>query len=211
MGETKCENHEEIQWGRLWTWFYRSVIALIIIFGVISLITRLVLNPKNPRFTIQDATLYNFSVSSSPDLFTSVFQVTINSHNPNGKLGLYYKNLNAFATYRDQIVSEFTTIPPTYQGNNDWNIWSPFIKGINIPISPYNVYALNQDQANGVIPITIKIIGNLKWKALSRKWGDYDLHVTCRVLIPVGSQIQDSFAVGKSIKYLLSVNCKVNF
>lgn len=190
-----------------------SILGVFFIVGLICFITWRVLITKDPRFMIQDATFYNFSVSSSPDLFTSVFQVTINSHNPNDKVGIYYKNLKASAHYRDQIISLATSIPPTYQGHHDSNIWSPFIEGISTPISSYNVYALNQDQARGAIPITIKIDGDLRWKALSRKLSKYDLHVTCPAIIPYGSEIRDSLAAGTrtSIKYPLSVNCRVNF
>ncbi|KAL8154784.1 hypothetical protein AgCh_000224 [Apium graveolens] len=213
MAAEECAvHHQKEKKEKRYQTIYCFIIGIFFTAGLIVLITWLVLNPKNPRFMIQDATFYNFSVTSSPDLFTCVFQVTIISHNPNDRLGIYYENLKASAHYRDQIISLPTSIPPTYQGHHDSNIWSPFIEGISTPISPYNVYALNQDQASGAIPMTIKINGDLMWKALSRKFSNKGLHVTCRALIPYGSEIRDSLAAGTrtSIKYPLSVNCRVD-
>ncbi|KAF5772905.1 putative Late embryogenesis abundant protein [Helianthus annuus] len=190
----------------------KILIGLAIFIGIallVFLITWAILQPKKPKFILQDATIYNFNVSA-PILLSSNFQVTINARNPNSKIGIYYDKLNVFATYHSQQITYFTVIQPVYQGHKDLNIWSPFVYGTNVPVAPYNGAALSQDQSNGAIALVIKINGRVRWKVGSFISGRYHLHVTCPAYIPFGNKNSGIAGVVTGVKYQLAQKCSVS-
>ncbi|XP_076952905.1 NDR1/HIN1-like protein 1 [Bidens hawaiensis] len=176
---------------------------------LIFLITWAILQPKKPRFVLQDATIYGFNVSA-PVLLSSNFQVTVSARNPNSKIGIYYDKLDVFATYHSQQITYFTIIQPTYQGHKDTNIWSPFVYGTNVPVAPYNGVALSQDQSNGAISLVIKINGRVRWKVGSFISRRYHLHVTCPAYIPFGNKNSGIAGVVTGVKYQLAQKCSVS-
>ncbi|KAI3523152.1 hypothetical protein L1887_01209 [Cichorium endivia] len=181
-----------------------AVIVLLIFF-----ITWAILQPKKPRFVLQDATIYGFNVSA-PILLSSNFQVTVAARNPNSKIGIYYDKLDVYATYHSQQITYFTVIQPVYQGHKDTNIWSPFVYGTNVPVAPYNGAALSQDQSNGAIGLVIKMNGRVRWKVGSFISGRYHLHVTCPAYIPFGNKNSGIAGVVTGVKYQLSQKCSVS-
>ncbi|KAK1410992.1 hypothetical protein QVD17_37535 [Tagetes erecta] len=194
----------------------RKLLSIFLIISFLVLLTFLItwaiLQPKKPRFTLQDATIYAFNVSA-PILLSSNFQVTIASHNPNSRIGVYYDKLNAFASYKNQQITYFTGIQPVYQGHHDTNVWSPFVFGNNVPVAPYNGAALTQDQSNGAISLLIKINGRVRWRVGRFISGRYHIHVNCPAYIPFGNKQNSAIpgiVVGTGIKYQLSQRCSVN-
>ncbi|WOG98259.1 hypothetical protein DCAR_0417600 [Daucus carota subsp. sativus] len=209
MSTKQCSHHKDRR-----KRIIRRVCSVLLVILFICLLTFLiiwaVLQPKKPRFTLQDATIYAFNVTAVPNLLTSNFQVTVTSRNPNSKIGIYYDKLDIFATYRSQQITYFTTILPAYQGHKDTNVWSPFIYGTNVPVAPYNGVALSQDQASGDILLMIKMNGRVRWKVGSFTSGRYHIHVTCPAYIPFGNNRNSGIAVGSAVKYQLSTKCKVS-
>ncbi|KAL3825697.1 hypothetical protein ACJIZ3_021726 [Penstemon smallii] len=183
------------------------ILAFIILFVI--LLVWAILQPRKPRFVLQDATIFNLNVSA-PNVISTTVQVTVISHNPNSRIGIYYDKLNVYATYHSQQITYYTIIPPVYQGHKDNNVWSPFIYGINIPVAPYNGIALGQDQSNGAVTMNIKMDGRVKWKVGTLITGRYHLHVTCPAYIPLGNSKSTGIVVGSGIKYTLSQNCRVS-
>ncbi|CAH1429027.1 unnamed protein product [Lactuca virosa] len=184
-----------------------GILAIIVL--LIFFITWAILQPKKPRFVLQDATIYGFNVSA-PILLSSNFQVTVSSRNPNSKIGVYYDKLEVFATYHSQQITYFTVIQPVYQGHKDTNIWSPFVYGTNVPVAPYNGAALSQDQSNGAIGLVIKINGRVRWKVGSFISGRYHIHVTCPAYIPFGNRNSGIAGVVTGVKYQLARKCSVS-
>lgn len=112
-GDTKgCPRHEDSSW--LKKALIAALVAVLVII-VTVLIIWLALRPHKPRFVLQDATVYDFNVSSYPSLLTSTFQVTVVCRNPNARIAIYYDKLAAYASYRDQQITLRTRIPPSYQ------------------------------------------------------------------------------------------------
>ncbi|KAK4414780.1 NDR1/HIN1-like protein 1 [Sesamum alatum] len=208
MAEKVCSHHKSKKKKIL-----RRCCAGLLIFSFIILFVILivwaVLQPKKPRFTLQDATIFTLNVSA-PNVISTTVQVTINSRNPNSRIGVYYDKLHAYATYHNQQITYYTAIPPVYQGHKDVNIWSPFIYGNNVPVAPYNGLALSQDQSNGAIRLTVKLDGRVKWKVGSFISGRYHLHVSCPAYIPLGNSKNTGIVVGNAVKYQLSQSCSVS-
>ncbi|CAH2049131.1 unnamed protein product [Thlaspi arvense] len=204
----KCCHHEN-----KWRKRLKRICAGLVIFNFILLVTILliwaILQPKKPRFILQDVTVSAFNVTS-PNLLTSTFQVTIYSRNPNDNIGIYYDKIDVYATYQSQQITYFTQIPPTYQGHKDANVWSPFLSGDNVPVAPYNGIALSQDQADGTVILFIKLNARVRWKVgTTLTTGKYGLHVKCPAYITFGNQ-NTGIVVGNAVKYQLSSSCSVS-
>ncbi|KAG6437191.1 hypothetical protein SASPL_102102 [Salvia splendens] len=204
----KCSHHKSKRWKAL-----RKFCACLLVFNFIILLLILIiwsiLQPKKPRFLLQDATIFALNVSAA-NVISTTLQITVLSRNPNSQIGVYYDKLDAFATYHSQQITYYTAIPPVYQGHKDLNIWSPFIYGNDVPVAPFNGLALAQDQSNGAIKLTVKLDGRVKWKVGSFVSGRYHLHVSCPAYIPLGNTKSNGIIVGAGVKYQLSQSCTVS-
>ncbi|XP_047318886.1 NDR1/HIN1-like protein 1 [Impatiens glandulifera] len=209
MSDEECIHHKSKQNKKI----RQYIIAILIItftILLIFLITWAILQPKKPHFLLQDATLFNFNISS-PNLVSSNFQITLTSHNPNERIGLYYDNLNAYAVYQNQQITFFTAVPPVYQGHKGTNVWSPFLYGVDVPIAPYNGVTLRQDQTEGVTKLLIKIDGRVRWKVGAFTTGRYHIRIRCQAIINFGNRVSDGvFVSSGAVKYQLYKSCGVS-
>ncbi|EHA8591019.1 NDR1/HIN1-like protein 1 [Cocos nucifera] len=155
------------------------ILAFIILNVFIILIIWLALRPTKPNFYLQDASVYAFNVSSPDNLLSTTMQVTISTRNPNAHVGIYYDSVDVFAYYKYQQITPATDVPPFYQGQNDVDIWSPYLYGVSVPLAPYLAEAIAQDQSSGFLLVHVKIEGQIRWKMGSWVSGDYHLFVTC--------------------------------
>ncbi|KAJ7971659.1 Late embryogenesis abundant protein [Quillaja saponaria] len=207
MSVKECTQHKDKR-----RKIFRRIFAGILVFLFIVLLTIFiiwaVLRPSKPSFILQDATVFTFN-TSSPNLLTSNFQITISSRNPNDKVGIYYDRLDAYAIYHNQQISLRVAIPPTYQGHKEVNVWSPYVFGTNVPVAPYNYDSLSQDQANGAVLVIIKIDGRVRWKVGAFVSGRYHIHVRCPAYITFGSR-NTGINVGNAVKYQLVQRCSVS-
>ncbi|KAI4364172.1 hypothetical protein MLD38_020300 [Melastoma candidum] len=193
----------------------RRLCVGLLVFNFFLLLTVLlawaVIQPRKPRFVLQDITVYAFN-TSVPNFLTSNFEVTILSRNPNSKLGIYYDRLDVYITYNNQEVTLRTIIPPSYQGHKDVVVWSPFVYGTMVPIAPYNSLALGQDQAVGGVQIAVKINGRVRWKVGTFITGRYHLYVKCPALLSLGDRPlpPNGIVVGENaVKYQVAESCSV--
>ncbi|CAO2823988.1 unnamed protein product [Amaranthus hypochondriacus] len=186
-----------------------GILALVVVIGLIILIIWAVLRPSKPIFTLQDATLYSFNLTS-PVQLTSIFQTTIVARNPNNKIGIYYDNLHVYANYHDQPISLSTLIPPTYQDSNEITIWSPFVQGENVPIASFIGTQIDGEIQSGSVYIVIKIDGRVRWKVGSMIVRSYHIHVNCPAYIPLGNPSIGIKVGNNAVKYQLTQRCNMN-
>ncbi|KAF6133960.1 hypothetical protein GIB67_040724 [Kingdonia uniflora] len=183
--------------------FFLCFIVLIVV-----LVIFLVLRPSKPHFTLQDTTIYQFNLSS-PNFLSSNLQVTVASRNPNDRIGIYYDRLDVYASYRNQQITLPTSLPPTYQGHKDVNVWSPYVAGTAIPIAPFLAVALSQDTQVGMILVNIKVDGRVRWKVGTWISGRYHLNVNCPAYLTFGSKFS-GVNVGPAVKYQLDRQCSTD-
>ncbi|EPS59594.1 hypothetical protein M569_15210, partial [Genlisea aurea] len=165
---------------------FSGILIFLFLVLLAVLIIWAVLQPKRPRFTLQDATIFVLNITA-PNVISVTLQVTVVTHNPNSKIGVYYDKSSVFATYRNQQITLDTVIPPIYQGADDYNVWSPFLYANNVPIAPFNGVALSQDRSAGTVPMTINLDSRVRWRVGLFVSGRYRLQVSCPTSIPVGN------------------------
>lgn len=218
MSEKECAHHEAKRKRLL---LIRRILigtlSFIIVILLIILITWLILRPQTPEFILQDATVFNFNLSTNPpNILSSVFQVTVESNNPNNRIGIYYDRLNIYAVYEDQQITYPFDIQPTYQDTDGVNIWSPFIYGNEIPIAPYIGTQLKMDKdSGGGVMLVVKMDGKVRWKVGLFVSGGYGLHVQCMAYLPFGQKnlgvtVENNGIKYNGFKYQLTQDCSVS-
>ncbi|CAI0544058.1 unnamed protein product [Linum tenue] len=163
-------------------------LAVVTILSLAILATWLVLLPQKPTFALQDATLYAFKLTNSNLFLTTTFQVTLSSRNPNRRVGVDYTRLGVYATYRNQQITNSTVLPQSYLGTKDMTVWSPFLSGVDVAISPNWVEGVRLDVEAGDVIVDVKVYGRLRWKVGSWLSGTYHLAVNCPVYLKMAGR-----------------------
>ncbi|XP_054814458.1 NDR1/HIN1-like protein 1 [Prosopis cineraria] len=182
----------------------RILIGILALTGLILFIIILILiilRPTKPRFTLQDAALYALNSNESPfPTLNLTMQATFSAQNPNDRIGVFYRSLEVYVTYRDQQVSLTVLLPPAYQDHHDITFWSPYLYGISVTVPPYAVDALQQDKNAGAVMLKVVVEGRVKWKVGSWVSGTYHLHVNCPAYIRLaGSRINGIQSCGVDV------------
>nr|CAD1838653.1 unnamed protein product [Ananas comosus var. bracteatus] len=105
--------------------------------------------------------------------------------NPNDRVGIYYDKLDVYAEYKNQQITVPTELPTGYQGHDDVSVWSPYLAATNVPLAPYLVVALAEDQTAGYLLIDVKVDGRLRWKVGTWISTNYHISVSCPAFLTV--------------------------
>lgn len=183
-------------------------ILFVVAVLVVILFVYVVVHPSKPKFSLHDATVLAFNLTS-PNLLSSYLQVTLSSRNPNNRVGIYYEGLDVYASYNNQQITLAASIAPLYQGHKDVDAWSPYLRGDSIPIAPFLVDALAQDEADGFFFLWVKVEGRLRWKVGDWKSGRYHVFVNCPAYLSFDRSNDSSFPT-EMIRFRQSSTCTVD-
>lgn len=187
-----------------------GVAAFVVLVLFIIFLVWVILRPTKPAFILRDATVFAFNVSASPPFaLSTTMQITISAKNRMDRVGIYYLKLDVYAAYRSQQVTLPTMLPATYQGHKDYTVWSPFLYGTSVPISPGLMVALQQDLNVGAVLLNIKIDGRVKWKVGTWFSGKYHLNANCPAYIKFGDANAGN-PFGPEMKFVLAQACSVD-
>ncbi|KAE8734822.1 protein YLS9-like isoform X1 [Hibiscus syriacus] len=185
-----------------------AIVGFLVVFGIVVFLVWAILHPDKPRFILQDVTIYALNLTA-PNLLTSNMQITLSSHNPNDKIGIYYQKLDVFASYHNQQITLPTLLPRTYQGHRDVTVWSPFLYGNAVPVAPFLEEGLSQDLNTGMVMLNIKVYGQLKWRVGTWISGRYQINANCPADISFSDRTK-GIQVGSAMKYQLVQTCTVD-
>ncbi|GAB2300281.1 hypothetical protein Dimus_034316 [Dionaea muscipula] len=120
--------------------------------------------PFRPQFSLKEASIYQLNFSAPYLLLNSSIQVTLESKSPNQKVGIYYDQLQAYASYKGQQITLDTHIPAFYQAHQASNLISASLQGNSIPVASSIGYQVGRDQVAGNLVLALKVDGQLRWK-----------------------------------------------
>lgn len=143
------------------------------------------LHPSRPEFSLTSANINQLNVSTSHLLYSSI-QLTLLSKNPNKKIGIYYDEMQVFASYKGQQITVYSSLPPFYQGHEDTNLLSASLTGSGLPVAPSVIYLVQRDQSAGKLVLVLKAIGRLRWMVGTWVSGKYRYNVNCIATMPFG-------------------------
>ncbi|GMH08824.1 hypothetical protein Nepgr_010664 [Nepenthes gracilis] len=163
-----------------------TISTFLLSFISLVLLVWLVLHPSKPRFSLREVDVYQLNLSA-PHLLTSSIDITIESKNPNQRVGIYYDQLQAYASYRGQQITAHAQLPAFYQGIQDRNLLSASLKGDGIPVAPSFGYEVGRDQVAGKLVVALRLDGQLRWKVGTWVSGRYRINVNCVAVLPLGA------------------------
>ncbi|KAH6813591.1 Late embryogenesis abundant hydroxyproline-rich glycoprotein family [Perilla frutescens var. frutescens] len=158
-----------------------------VLLSLVSLIflVWLILHPTKPQFSLKEADINQLNLSG-PSLLNSSIQITLQSDNPNKKVGIYYDEFLLYASYKGQKITPETAISPFYQGHEETNLLSASLIGFQQPVAPSFAYEVQRDQGTGRMALSFKVMGKLRWKVGTWVSGRYRFIVNCITIMPLG-------------------------
>ncbi|XP_019179851.1 PREDICTED: NDR1/HIN1-like protein 12 [Ipomoea nil] len=176
--------------------FFTIFTLLLSILSIITLVW-LTLHPSKPHFSLTQADIYQLNLSS-PRLLNSSIQLTLLSKNPNTKVGIYYDEIQVYASYKGQQITLYTSLPPFYQGHEESNLLSAYlVAGNGLPVAPSFSYEVQRDQSAGRLVLMLKVNGNLRWKVGTWVSGKYRFNVNCVAMMPFGVSMPSGPLISK--------------
>ncbi|XP_020080735.1 NDR1/HIN1-like protein 12 [Ananas comosus] len=163
-------------------WF---VVSLAVLFGFIILIIYLILHPSKPHYELDGTTVSNLTLSPDHYFLSVTVQITLTTSNPNDRVGIYYDKLDVYAVYKEQQITAPVLLPVSYMGHEDVAVWSPYLIGTDVPLTPGLAAALADDEAAGILLINVKVDGTLRWKVGSWVSAHYYIFVNCPAFLTV--------------------------
>ncbi|KAF8379821.1 hypothetical protein HHK36_029270 [Tetracentron sinense] len=171
--------------------FIGSVLSLVLLIWFL-------LHPSKPEFYLREADIYQLSLSGSR-LLNSSIQITLLSKNPNQKVGVYYDQLQVYASYKGQQITVDATLPPFYQGHQDSNLLTASLIGIGIPVAASFDYEVGRDQTAGRLMLSLEAKGQLRWKVGTWVSGQYRFNVDCVAIMAFGPSVVTGKVYGSSV------------
>ncbi|XP_042480574.1 NDR1/HIN1-like protein 26 [Macadamia integrifolia] len=159
--------------------------TFLLSFFSLAILVWVILHPSKPEFYLKEADIYQLNLSA-PHLLNSSIQLTLISKNPNKKVGVYYDQLQIYASYKGQQITLYTSLPPFYQGHEDSNLLSASLVGTGLPVAPSFGYEVGRDQTAGRLILSLKVNGQLRWKVGSWVSGRYRFNVNCVTIMNFG-------------------------
>lgn len=210
-GDGKSEKHEKHDHGHVSFFpkgkhFRRWMGCLIVVTVIVLLVVLFVyiaLQPQKPRFYVQDATVSQLNLTYG--LLTSSILFSIESYNPNNKIGIYYDSLSVYASFEDEQITPPCTLTPFYQGANDKNILPPVLSGKSVALAPFVASQLSSQLQNGLVTWSLTTYGRIRWKVGTWTSGHYHLNVNCVVFMGMNNN-----GAGGQVSMQSGTNCHVN-
>ncbi|CAN1855579.1 NDR1/HIN1-like protein 1 [Linum perenne] len=160
------------------------IIIFLLFLGIILLVLWLVYRPHKPRFTVAAAAVYSLNATAPPFL-VAAFQFTLVTRNPNRHVSVTYDCLTTYVLYRNQAITEPVALPPIYQPTRTTVGFSPEIGGQGqcVPVSGDIVNEIATDVMYGVVPVTVVVVGKIRWKVGVLRTERYGVCVRCDVWV----------------------------
>jgi hypothetical protein len=182
--------------------FLLALLAFLLIVLFVILVIFLALHPHKPRFYLQNATVRELNVNYG--LLTSSLQFTVVSHNPNDRIGVLYDSLSAYASYLGQQITAECPLPPFYQDDNNINVLAPILSGNSVPLATVVCENLNNERQNGLLSVSLRMDGRIRWKVGTWTSGHYHLNVVCEAIMEMSNS-----SIGGQVSLQPGTRCHV--
>jgi hypothetical protein len=131
--------------------FCECLTLLITIFLLLLAIFLLVsYKPKKPIFSIQLMEIQNLTLSEQ--FINSSIQITTLSTNPNQRVGIYFHQLNVYATYNNTKITGESIVQPFNQRQLEEILLYTSLSGNGV-LEPSISYQLGQDIISGILSL----------------------------------------------------------
>ncbi|KAF5182643.1 NDR1/HIN1-like protein [Thalictrum thalictroides] len=153
-----------------------TLIAIIVLLGLIVLITWLVIRPKKLVYTIESGKASGFELHKNH--LNASFHFCLKAYNPNRRVALYYDSIQAFVFYDDQRIA-FQTLEPFFQPRHNATRLEFKTMGQSVALPNSVAKDLRLEKASGDIELEIRLKARIRFKVGVWKSSHYNLKVFC--------------------------------
>ncbi|CAL5194310.1 unnamed protein product [Lathyrus oleraceus] len=193
----------------LFTFLWKLLVALIVLFGLIILIFYLIVQPLSFKFYVTKAQLTQFDYTNNTLHYNMVLNFT--AHNPNKKLSIYYDKVEAQAFLEGSrfanvdMITHMNSFRQYKKGSNPMSGVFAGQKLLMLDIG--QVSEFNKDKNIGVYNIYVKLYFTVRFRlgdSISRK---YKPKVKCDLTVPLSNENGTGFTFIR----LIPTKCNVEF
>ncbi|MQI32272.1 hypothetical protein EI016_24145, partial [Escherichia coli] len=159
----------------LFGFFWKLLIALVVLAGLAILIFYLIVQPRPFKFYVTKAELSQFDYTNNTLHYNMVLNFT--ARNPNKKLSIYYDKVEALAFYEDSrfatsnVITHFNSFR---QYKKSTNPMSGVFSGQQLLLLDNDqVSKFNEDKRVGVYDIYVKLYFRIRFRLGDVISGDY--------------------------------------
>ncbi|CAM6104722.1 unnamed protein product [Calypogeia fissa] len=176
-------------------WSCCALVLIIFLLGIAALIFYLVVQPRAPKYNVEDVRLSNFAItpSGSAGLFqlSATTSYSVVARNPNKHIGIYYDIINIDVQSEGATIGQ-GSVPSFYQGHKNTTIIAGDLQSGNVPLVSAVGIALQSAEKNGNIPLVVAVDVRVRVKVGGFKTPHFWVHVRCNVDVnpnATGSQV----------------------
>lgn len=162
--------------------FFATMICLAVIFGVILIVTWLVLRPSLPHFTVTTLSLTNLSTTAQS--LSATWHLAFAVRNGNKKMTVTYNALRSSIFYRTNYIAE-STLPPFKQDTKSQTTLNATLIASGTYLDPRVVSDLNDERTRGTVLFDVQVLASTSFRSGSWRFRTRVLKVLCRK-VPVG-------------------------
>ncbi|PIA54378.1 hypothetical protein AQUCO_00900726v1 [Aquilegia coerulea] len=167
--------------------FLKVIISIIVILGIAALIFWLVVRPTEVKFYVVGAELKEFNLTNGNTLINYDLSMNITVRNPNKRVGLYYDQLDAIASYKGERFG-WANMPRFYQGHkNTTNLRADFSGQQLVLLNTFEINQFNQDKNDRYFYIDVKLYSRIRFKIGALKTRRVKPDIECHLRIPLVS------------------------
>ncbi|KAH9603924.1 hypothetical protein KSS87_018008 [Heliosperma pusillum] len=163
-----------------------TILLLILLLGITFGILYLIYRPKLPTYTIDGIHVKGVNLTATKvteTTITPVFNVTVKTNNPNGKISIYYEQGSKINIYRDGVNFCDGKLPAFHQPPKSVTVFSTDLSGSGIVLSKSAREKLLNEQKNGKIPLEMDVKVPVRIKLGSVKFWTMTVKVKCDVTV----------------------------
>lgn len=179
--------------------FFATMICLAVIFGVILVITWLVLRPSLPHFTLTTLSLTNLNSTSPPSnsqSLSATWHLSFLVRNGNRKMTVTYNALRSSIFYHSNYLAE-SQLAPFKQDTKSEATLNATLSAANAYVEPRALTDLNADRARGSVPFDVQVLASASFRSGSWRFRTRVLKVLCRkVSVGISSNSSSGQLVG---------------
>lgn len=180
-----------------------AITIILLLAGVTVLIVYLIYRPERPRVSVVGSAVYDLNATSLSVISTTM-QFTLHIRNPNQRVSIYYDQLSAFVSYRNQVITPPASLQSLFHERRSTVELSPMLGGAAVPVAADVGNWLALDEAYGVVGLRLVVRGRLRYKAGAIRTGHYGFYVRCDVLVGLKKDFNGQ------VPLLASPPCKVD-
>ncbi|XP_062166886.1 NDR1/HIN1-like protein 3 [Alnus glutinosa] len=166
---------------------FKIVFTILVIVGLAALIVWLILRPNNLKFHVTDASLTQFSFTTTTNTLQYNMALNLTVRNPNKRIGIYYDTIQANGYYEGQRFGT-VDLTPFYQGHKNTTVLSTAFDSQHVVVLGTDELSnFNSATSDGIYSIDLKLNLKIRAKVGWIKIGKFKPKIKCGLKVPLTS------------------------